>query len=199
MFIVLYLTHGPSVATSVAVLGTLASLVLTGLLAAAATAALHLTGFGNEEASLLSVYLGGVDVRGLLLAGIVIGTLGVLDDVTVTQAVTVSELAAADPSQRASGLYLAGTRVGRAHIASTVNTIVLAYAGVSLPLLLLIVISGQPASTVLTSEFLAQEVVRSVAGTVGLVAAVPITTGLAALVTAHHDPQPHPGSTPGGS
>jgi uncharacterized membrane protein len=192
MFVVLYLTHGPNVETSVAVLGTLVSLVLTGLLGAVATTAMHLTGFGSEESSLLSVYLGGIDPRGLLLASIIIGTLGVLDDVTVTQAATVSELAVANPSMRAAGLYRAATRVGRAHIASTVNTIVLAYAGASLPLLLLVVISGQPASTVLTSEFLAQEVVRSVTGTIGLVAAVPVTTGLAAIVSATTSGFPDP-------
>jgi uncharacterized membrane protein len=184
MLAVLYLTHGVTVRTSVAVLGTLASLMLTGLLGAYATDALHLTGFGSEESSLLSVFLGTVDPRGLLLAGIVIGTLGVLDDVTVTQAETVSELGAANPALRARELYRAATRVGRAHVASTVNTIVLAYVGASLPLLLLVVISGQPASTVLTSEFVADEIVRSAVGTLGLVAAVPMTTALAALVTA---------------
>jgi uncharacterized membrane protein len=183
MLAVLYLTHGVSVRTSVAVLGTLVSLVLTGLLGAYATTALHMTGFGSEESSLVSVFLGDIDPRGLLLAGIVIGTLGVLDDVTVTQAETVAALATANPALGAGGLYRAATRVGRAHIASTVNTIVLAYAGASLPLLLLVIVSGQPASTVLTSEFIADEIVRSAVGTIGLVAAVPVTTALAAFVT----------------
>ncbi|GIF78447.1 hypothetical protein Asi02nite_79650 [Asanoa siamensis] len=184
MFAVLYLTHGFSVQTSVAVLGTLVSLTLTGGLAVAATEALHLTGFGSEDTGLLAVFLGEIDPRGLLLAGIVIGTLGVLDDVTVTQAATVGELAAANPSLGARGLYRSATRIGRAHIASTVNTIVLAYAGASLPLLLLVIIGGQSAGTILTSEFIVDEIVRSVVGTIGLVAAVPVTTGLAALVTA---------------
>jgi uncharacterized membrane protein len=184
MLVVLYLTHGVTVRTSVAVLGTVGSLVLTGLLGAYATSALRMTGFGSEESSLVSVFLGDVDPRGLLLAGIVIGTLGVLDDVTVTQAETVAELGAANPALGTRALYRAATRVGRAHIASTVNTIVLAYAGASLPLLLLVVVSGQPASTVLTSEFIAEEIVRSAVGTIGLVAAVPVTTALAALVTA---------------
>ncbi|SNS93194.1 Uncharacterized membrane protein [Asanoa hainanensis] len=188
MFIVLYLTHGFSVQTSVAVLGTLVSLTLTGGLAFAATEALHLTGFGSEDTGLLAVFLGEIDPRGLLLAGIVIGTLGVLDDVTVTQAATVGELAAANRTLGARALYRSATRIGRAHIASTVNTIVLAYAGASLPLLLLVIIGGQPASTVLTSEFIVDEIVRSVVGTIGLIAAVPVTTGLAALVTAPHHP-----------
>ena len=188
MFAVLYLTHGVNVQTSVAVLGTLVSLALTGGLAALATSALHLTGFGSEDTGLLAVYLGTIDPRGLLLAGIVIGTLGVLDDVTVTQAATVAGLAHANPTLSAGALYRSATRIGRAHIASTVNTIVLAYAGASLPLLLLVSIGGQSASTVLTSEFIADEIVRSTVGTIGLVASVPITTWLAALVTARGAP-----------
>jgi uncharacterized membrane protein len=110
----------------------------------------------------------------------VIGALGVLDDLTVTQASTVAELAQA-PTTRWE-LYRAGTRIGRAHVASAVNTIVLAYAGASLPLLLLVAIGGRSFGDLVTSEFLAQEIVRSAVGTIGLVAAVPITTGLAALV-----------------
>ncbi|MCI0689835.1 MAG: YibE/F family protein, partial [Sporichthyaceae bacterium] len=137
MLLVLYLTHGFNRATSVAVLGTLASLTLTGLLAAATTATLHLTGVGTSEEGFLTATFQNVNMQGLLLAGILIGTLGVLDDVAVTQAVTVEELAAANPATSTVGLYRAASRVGRAHIASVVNTIVLAYAGASLPLLLL--------------------------------------------------------------
>ncbi|MEH0843371.1 YibE/F family protein [Micromonospora sp. CPCC 205711] len=183
MFVVLYLTHGITAQTSVAVLGTLGSLVLTGVLGSLATAATHLTGFGSEEATTLSMYQRDVDLHGLLLAGIIIGSLGVLDDVTVTQAATVTELAHANPGLSRLQLYRAATRVGRAHIASTVNTIVLAYAGASLPLLLLLTVDSRSVSEILTSEFLAQEIVRSAVATLGLVAAVPLTTGLAALVT----------------
>jgi uncharacterized membrane protein len=192
MFAVLYLTHGVNVHTSVAVLGTLAALVLTGVLGAAFTALTHLTGFGSEESMYLSIAQGQVDMRGLFLAGIIIGALGVLDDLTVTQASTVAELAQA-PTTRWE-LYRAGTRIGRAHVASAVNTIVLAYAGASLPLLLLIAIGGRSFGDVVTSEFLAQEIVRSAVGTIGLVAAVPITTGLAALVA---DVRPDPRAMPG--
>jgi uncharacterized membrane protein len=184
MFAVLYLTHGVNVHTSVAVLGTLAALVLTGLLGAAFTAATALSGFGTEESLYLSIMQRDVDMRGLLLAGIIIGALGVLDDVTVTQASTVAELAPTASSRL--GLYRAATRVGRAHVASAVNTIVLAYAGASLPLLLLVVAGGRGVSDLLTSQFLAQEIVRAVVGTIGLVAAVPITTALASLVADLH-------------
>ncbi|WDZ86493.1 YibE/F family protein [Micromonospora cathayae] len=183
MFVVLYLTHGISAQTSVAVLGTLASLVLTGILGVLATAFTHLTGHGSEDATTLSMFQADVDLHGLLLAGIIIGSLGVLDDVTVTQAATVTELAHANPNLTRLQLYRAATRVGRAHIASTVNTIVLAYAGASLPLLLLITADTRGVSEIVTSEFLAQEIVRSIVATLGLIAAVPITTGLAALVT----------------
>ena len=180
MFAVLYLTHGVNVHTSVAILGTLASLVLTGLLGAVFIASTALTGFANEETLYLSIMNGNVDMRGLLLAGVIIGALGVLDDVTVTQSTTVAELAPSATSRLE--LYRAATRVGRAHVASAVNTIVLAYAGASLPLLLLVAAGGQDVSDLLTSQFLAQEIVRAAVGTLGLVAAVPITTGLAALV-----------------
>src|SRR5918993_2134637 len=118
MFVVLYLTHGITAQTSVAVLGTLASLILTGILGTVAIAATALTGFGSEEATTLSVINGNVDLHGVLLAGIIIGSLGVLDDVTVTQAATVGELFRANPRLGRLQLYRAATRVGRAHIAS---------------------------------------------------------------------------------
>ena len=181
MFGALYLTHGFSVHISVAVAGTLASLVLTGLLGAAFSGAMHLTGVGSDDTAYLSTTQDTIDMRGLLLAGIVIGALGVLDDVTVTQAVTVAELAAARPRSRRQ-LYRSAIRIGRAHVGSAVNTIVLAYAGTSLPLLLLVAVSPQPIVEMLTSEFLAQEILRTAVGTIGLVASVPITTALAALV-----------------
>ena len=196
MFVVLYLTHGITAQTSVAVLGTLGSLVITGVLGLLATSATHLTGFGSEDATTLSMFQGDVDLHGLLLAGIIIGSLGVLDDVTVTQAATVTELAHANPGLSRRQLYRAATRVGRAHIASTVNTIVLAYAGASLPLLLLLVADSRPVSQILTSEFLAQEIVRSAVATLGLIAAVPLTTALAAIVTTagRRAPGPEPAS-----
>ncbi|HCT75169.1 MAG TPA: YibE/F family protein [Micromonosporaceae bacterium] len=189
MLIVLYLTHGLSTATSMAVLGTLASLALTGALAWATTSALKLTGVASEESSFLSFQYGNVNMLGLLLAGIIIGALGVLDDVTVTQAYTVTELSAANPAMRFTELYRAASRVGRAHITSVINTIVLAYAGASLPLLLLLTAGpGQSRggwAEMIKSEQLAQEIVRSVVGTMGLIAAVPITTALAALAVQH--------------
>ncbi|GIE26560.1 hypothetical protein Ahu01nite_096620 [Winogradskya humida] len=192
----LYLTHGVNVHTSVAVAGTLASLVVTGLLGAAFTASMHLSGISSDDTLYLSTTHATIDLRGLLLAGIVIGALGVLDDVTVTQAVTVAELATARPRSRRE-LYRSAIRIGRAHVGSAVNTIVLAYAGTSLPLLLLVAVSPQPLTELLTSEFLAQEILRAAVGTIGLVASVPITTALAALV-AGYDPAERPVNVPRG-
>ncbi len=189
MFAALYLTHGVTLETSVAVAGTLASLVLTGALGVAFTAALHLTGIASDDDSYLSATERNIDMRGLLLAGIIIGALGVLDDVTVTQAATVTELAQGRPRSRMA-LYRAAGRVGRAHVASAVNTIVLAYAGTSLPLLLVLATGSQPVGQLLTSEFLVQEILRSAVGTIGLVASVPITTALATLLADLREPAP---------
>lgn len=182
MLTVLYLTHGLALSTTVAVLGTLTSLTLTGLLSMAAVAALHLTGVTDDISTSLGL-VHRVNMEGLLLAGIVIGSLGVLDDVTVTQSATVSELARANPTYGFRQLYRAGSRVGRSHIASVINTIILAYAGSSLPLLILIVANNDSLGAVVTDQIIAQEIVRSAVATLGLIAAVPVTTGLAALAS----------------
>ncbi len=202
MLTVLYLTHGLNTTTTVAVAGTLISLTLTAALSAAAIAFTRLSGVGDETATYLNITEGDVNMRGLLLAGIVIGSLGVLDDVTVTQSHTVSELAVANPAYGFRQLYSAATRVGRAHIASVINTIVLAYAGASLPLMLLFRTGGTPIGELLTGEMIAQELVRSAVGTIGLIAAVPITTALAAWVASRLQtpaapaPVPAPAPTP---
>ncbi|MBM2618656.1 YibE/F family protein [Actinoplanes sp. LDG1-06] len=188
MLTVLYLTHGITLATTVAVAGTLIALTITALLSALATRVVHLNGVADEATSFLSIAQSDVNMQGLLLAGIVIGALGVLDDVTVTQAETVRELAVANPGYGFRQLYGAATRVGRAHIASVVNTIVLAYAGASLPLMLLFAVGDTPVSRLLTGQPIAEELVRSGVGTLGLIAAVPITTALAAFLTRRSTP-----------
>ncbi|WP_327582295.1 YibE/F family protein [Nonomuraea sp. NBC_00507] len=194
MLIVLYLTHGFSPSTSMAVLGTLASLALTAVLSYGALGLAQLNGVTDDASVVVGMSLP-IDTQGLLLAGIIIGALGVLDDVTVTQAVTVAELSQANPSYGFARLYTAASRIGRAHIASVINTIILAYAGASLPLLLLFSIGSQPLGDVLTTPVIAQEIVRSVAGTLGLISAVPITTALAALSASrqirHQKPPAH--------
>lgn len=194
MLAVLYLTHGLSVPTSMAVVGTLISLSLTGVLSYAAIGIAQLNGITDESSFYLDVSYR-INTEGLLLASIIIGSLGVLDDVTVTQAVTVTELAHANPGYTFAQLYRAAARVGRAHIASVINTIILAYAGASLPLLLLVSVGDQPIGEVVTNPVIATEIIRSVVGTLGLIAAVPITTALAALAgarpgTSDHEPPP---------
>jgi uncharacterized membrane protein len=181
-FVALFLTHGVNHGTAVAFLGTMASLGLTGLLAVVFVELTTLTGLASEEATFLQVGADQLDLQGLLLAGIVIGTLGVLDDVTVTQVAAVEEIHAADPSASPRRTWAAAMRVGRDHIGSTVNTLVLAYAGASLPLLLLFTQTTQPLSQVLNGEVVASEVVRTLVGSIGLVASVPLTTGLAVWV-----------------
>jgi uncharacterized membrane protein len=182
MFVTLYLAHGFNAMTTTALLGTLGSLAITGILAVIFVEAVRFTGFGSEEATFLQFAAQQVNLQGLLLGGIVIGTLGVLDDVTVTQASAVWELHRANPSLGAIGLYRAAIRIGRDHIASTVNTLVLAYAGASLPLLILFSLSDGSFTAVVTSEVVAEEIVRTLVGSIGLVASVPITSALAALV-----------------
>ena len=182
-FIALYLAHGFSTATSVALLGTFASLALTAVLSSVFIAATKLTGFTDDSSYFLSALGGNVDMRGILLAGFVIGALGVLDDVTVTQVSAVAELHATRPDATSHELYKAAVNIGRDHISSTVNTLFLAYAGAALPLLLLFTQTGQSVASLGGREVIATEIVRSLVGSIGLVSAVPITTWLAVKAT----------------
>ncbi|MGC9378636.1 YibE/F family protein [Streptomyces sp. MH13] len=182
MLIALYLCHGLSARTSVAVLGTLISLLLIGLLGSLFIGWAALTGNTDDNTGLIHGLYPTIDMSGLLLAGVIIGSLGVLDDVTVTQTSAVWELHEANPTMGWRGLYRAGIRIGRDHIASVVNTLVLAYAGAALPLLLLFSIAQSGVGTVANSELVAEEIVRTLVGSIGLVASVPVTTALAALV-----------------
>ncbi|MFE6482267.1 YibE/F family protein [Streptomyces sp. NPDC057757] len=182
MLIALYMCHGLSARTSVAVIGTLLSLILIGLLGSVFIDWASLTGNTDDNTGLIHGLYPSIDMSGLLLAGVIIGSLGVLDDVTVTQTSAVWELHEANPAMGWRGLYRAGIRIGRDHIASVVNTLVLAYAGAALPLLLLFSIAQSSVGAVANSELVAEEIVRTLVGSIGLVAAVPVTTALAALV-----------------
>ena len=184
MFVVLYVTHGFSARTSTAVLGTMVSLTLIGLLGAVWAAFANLTGIDEETSTLVGLLDAPIDTRGLLLAGIVIGALGVLDDVTVTQTSAVWELRAANPALTRRQLYGSALRIGRDHVASAVNTLVMAYAGAALPLLLYSSISGVGIVNIVSSQSIAQEIVRTLVGSIGIVAAVPVTTALAVAVAA---------------
>ncbi|WP_329066263.1 YibE/F family protein [Streptomyces sp. NBC_01429] len=182
MLIALYACHGLTARTSVAVLGTLISLLLIGLLGSLFIGWASLTGNTDDNTGLIHGLYPEIDMSGLLLAGVIIGSLGVLDDVTVTQTSAVWELRQADPTMGPRALYRAGIRIGRDHIASVVNTLVLAYAGAALPLLLLFSIAQSSVGSVANSELVAEEIVRTLVGSIGLVASVPVTTALAALV-----------------
>ncbi|MEV4936690.1 YibE/F family protein [Streptomyces zaomyceticus] len=182
MLVALYMCHGLSARTSVAVLGTLISLLLIGLLGSLFIGWASLSGNTDDNTGLIHGLYPSIDMSGLLLAGIIIGSLGVLDDVTVTQTSAVWELRQADPGMGPRALYRAAIRIGRDHIASVVNTLVLAYAGAALPLLLLFTIAQSSMGTVANSELVAEEIVRTLVGSIGLVASVPVTTALAALV-----------------
>ena len=199
MLIALYMCHGLSARTSVAVLGTLISLVLIGVLGSQFIGWAALTGNTDDNTGLIHGLYPSIDMSGLLLAGVIIGSLGVLDDVTVTQTSAVWELHDANPSTGWRGLYRAGIRIGRDHIASVVNTLVLAYAGAALPLLLLFSIAQSSVGTVANSELVAEEIVRTLVGSIGLVASVPVTTLLAALVVSADRPGQGAASTATGA
>lgn len=186
-FVSLYLTHGFTPTTTVALAGSLAALGLTLGLSWLFFELATFSGLATEEALVLPFIAENLDISGLLLGGAIIGALGALDDVTVTQVSTVAELRRRSPHLPTSELVSSGIRVGRDHIASTVNTLLLAYAGASMPLLLLFAVSDQSLEMIANSEIIAVEIVRTLCGSIGLVAAVPITTALAAAVL-----RPHP-------
>jgi uncharacterized membrane protein len=195
MLVSLYLSHGTGPKTTAAVVGTALALGLTAALSIAFVAAASLTGLASEEAQFASFAVGGLSLRGLLLAGIIIGGLGVLDDVTMSQASLVTELHQANPTAGMAALVAGALRVGRDHIAATVNTLFLAYAGAALPALILFVTGQNSLGTVATTELVAVEVVRALCGSVGLIAAVPLTTVLAAVVATEEAPPGHAHAT----
>ena len=181
MFVVLYLAHGFSARTTTALVGTLFGLTLVAVLGAVAVAAADLTGLTSEEAVTLQGYDPTLDFSGLVLAGIVVAGLGVLNDVTITQASAVWQLREVNPDMTWRELYTRGMAVGRDHIASTVYTIVFAYAGAALPVLLIFELSPQPLWVTVTSSALAEEVIRTLAAAIALVLAVPVTTAAGAF------------------
>jgi uncharacterized membrane protein len=193
-YLALYLANGVRPMTTVALLGTLGALALTVVLATLFTELAHFTGATNEDALLVSFGTSAIDLKGLVLAGMVLGALGALDDITITQASSVGELREANPTMTRGELYTAGMRIGRDHISSTVNTLALAYAGAALPLLILFTLSAQSLGTVANGEIVAVEIVATLVGSIGLVAAVPISTWFAALVAT----EGHPHSPPSG-
>jgi uncharacterized membrane protein len=182
MLITIPLAHGIGVKMLAACLGTAVSLLLTLVLAQSFTEMAHLTGVSSDEAVFLRAAVGGISLQGLVLAGMLIGALGVLDDLTVSQASTVLALQRADPRQGFASLLRGAISVGHDHVAATVNTLVLAYVGASLPVLLIFSVSETTFGDAVNNEAVAEQVVAMLVGSIGLIAALPITTALAALL-----------------
>jgi len=177
----LFLTHGLRPHVFIAFFGTMAAVVVSCLLAWWSVAWMRLTGFGQDASVYLNLATGGaLDMTGLLLGSIIIGLLGVLDDVSITQASVVQELRAANKKLGFGQLYQRAIRVGRDHVGSLVNTLALAYVGASLPIVLYFARAGSDIFITLNQEMIAAEIVRIVIGSIGLILAVPFTTMLAA-------------------
>lgn len=179
----LYIVYGWTVKTHAAVLGSFLALLITGILAYFFVSNARLTGYGDENMFFISqLTQNQLNARSLLLAGVLIGTLGVLDDLVISQASAVFELFRNNPQQTFKELYQSAMNIGQDHIAATVNTLVLAYAGASLPMLLLFSFRNVDYGLAINLEFIAEEIVRTMVGSLGLFAAVPITTALASLI-----------------
>ncbi len=178
-----FLSHGFNKKTSIALISTLIALIITGILAKFFVDFAHLTGYASEEVGFLQVTKGGIfNTKGLLLAGIIIGTLGILDDITVSQSAIVQQLKESNPKINKKELFTRSMNVGKDHIASMINTLILVYTGAALPLLLLFIDNPQPFGQIINYEIITEEIIRALIGSSGLILAVPITTFLATLI-----------------
>jgi len=183
LFLAIFLTHGFNRESTVAFTGTVLAVILTGILAYLGVTLAHLSGFASDEAIYLNFNTRGIlDFSGLLLGGIMIGVLGVLDDIAITQAAVVSELYNSAAHLSKKEIYKKALRVGKEHAGALVNTLALAYTGASLPLLLLFSTSDSSMASIINQEIFATEIIRTVVGSIGLILTVPITTLLAVYV-----------------
>lgn len=186
--VTLYLTYGWNLKTHAAVISMVLVLLITGVLAGLFVAITRLTGAGDENALFLIQMLHTeINLRGLLLGGMIIGALGVLDDLVTTQASAVFELHHANPTLGFRALFQSAMRIGQDHVAATVNTLVLAYAGASLPMLLMFTLGRGDLGYLVNFEFVAEEIVRTLVGSLGLISAVPLTTAIATLFVLRAD------------
>jgi uncharacterized membrane protein len=186
LFVVMFLTHGFTRLTTAAFLGCTASVLATVVLASLAVHMTALTGFSDEESVFLNIATkGGLDFVALLVGGIIIGVIGVIDDVAITQASVVHELRHANHNLTARELYIKASAVGKNHMGAVINTLILAYTGASLPLVLLLYVSDTSAIELINREAIATEIVRSCVGSVGLLLAVPLTTIIAIMLMKH--------------
>ncbi len=182
LVLAIYFVHGVNWSTTAALIGTFLAAVVTMLLGITFSEAAHLTGIGSEDAAMIAASLPSVALRGLMLAGLMIGALGALTDITIVQAAVVRELAHTDETLGARELYRRGMRVGTDHVGSLVNTLVLAYTGAALPVLVLLSQSDFGFERVINLELIATEVVHTLVGSIGLILAVPVTTLIAAVM-----------------
>lgn len=175
-----YLSHGFNQVTTTAIAGTSIAISITAVLGTIFVDAANLTGFSSDEAIFLDISTGGtLNMHGLVLAGIIIGTLGILDDITISQAAIVAELKQTDERLTHAELFSKAMNIGRDHIASLVNTLILVYTGSALPLMLLFIEGSQTFTQTLNTEIIAEEIIRTLVGSIGLIIAVPITTLIA--------------------
>jgi uncharacterized membrane protein len=180
LFLAIFLTHGFNRESTVAFTGTVLAVILTGILAYAGVTLANLSGFASDEAVYLNFNTrGALDFAGLLLGAMIIGVLGVLDDIAITQAAVVSELYSSGSNLSKKEIYRKALRVGKEHVGALVNTLALAYTGAALPLLLLFSTSDASVASILNQEVFATEIIRTVVGSIGLILTVPITTLLA--------------------
>jgi len=176
----LYLTYGWTLKTHASVISMVLVLLLTGALSALFVVFTKLNGTGDENVMfLMQMMETPINLRGLLLGGMIIGALGVLDDLVTTQSAAVFELHHANPNFEFRELYNSAMRIGQDHVAATVNTLVLAYAGASLPMMLMFSLGGGDYGYIVNFAFIAEEIVRTLVGSLGLIAAVPLTTVIA--------------------
>jgi uncharacterized membrane protein len=185
-----YFSHGINRKTTAAVIGTFICLIITILLAVFFVEATKLSGFSSEEASFVKLMKGDINIKGLLLSGLIIGLLGVLDDITVAQSSVVFQLKQTQEKLTAGQLYIKAMLVGKDHIASMVNTLILVYTGASLPLLMLFINNSAPFTEVINYEIVAEEIVRTLVSSIGLILAVPITTYIAVMMASKHQITP---------
>lgn len=180
MFVVLYVAHGISIRTSTALAGTMLGLAVTAGLGAISVQAARLAGFSDERDMDLQQLAGNINFQDLLIAAIIIGGLGVLNDTTITQSSAVFELRAAAPNLSRREIFASGMRIGRDHIASTIYTIVFAYAGSALVIIMLLYFTSDGLLSTLNQEMFASEIIRTLGSAIGLILSVPITTAIAA-------------------
>ena len=180
--ITFYLSHGINKKTHIAIVSTIITLIITALFTLISVNLANLTGFSSDEAMFLQIANQNINMRGILLSGIIIGFLGILDDVTVSQSGIVMQLKESDSSLNTMELYKKSMKIGRDHITSMINTLVLVYTGASMPLLLLFINSPQPIDMVLNREIIADEILRTLLGSIGLILAVPISTFFASII-----------------